>query len=74
MEEKRFYWAKSHIYGDTVYDRTTQTPAWEYGANSNMKEISCVTLKNRLNRLDRTGKLDAYREALMEERTKPQIE
>lgn len=51
-----------------MYDRTTQTPAYEYGASHNMTETSCVILKNHLNRLDKTGKVEAYRDALREKR------
>lgn len=68
MEKNRFFWAKSLIYGNTVYDRTTQTPAYEYGASHNMTKTSCVILKNHLNRLDRTGKVEAYRDELREKR------
>lgn len=27
--EKRFYYCRSHVYGWAVYDRQTNTPAWE---------------------------------------------
>lgn len=29
MDEKRFYYSKSMVYGWCVYDRQTQTPAYE---------------------------------------------
>lgn len=29
MSEKRFYYSKSTVYGWCVYDRQTQTPAYE---------------------------------------------
>ena len=47
MEKKqRFYYAKSVIYGITVYDRKTQTPAFEYGAYCDMPEIKAMFLKD----------------------------
>lgn len=58
--EKRFYSAKSPLYGVTVYDRITQVPAFEYGAGANMDDVRAVMLAHRLNALDRRGKLDAY--------------
>ena len=58
MKSKRFYAAKSPIYGVTVYDRTTQTPAYEYGAAYDMNDVSAAMLAIRLNIADRKGKLD----------------
>ena len=29
MEQKRFYYSKSSVYGWCVYDRQTQTPAYD---------------------------------------------
>lgn len=71
MKKNRFYWAKSPIYGNTVYDRTTQTPAYDLGATHYMPEVRCAMLVHRFNHLDSMGKLDAYRDALMEEMTRP---
>ena len=50
IEKKRYYRAHSHIYGMTVYDRTTQTPAFEVGATENMNEFDAIRLCNKLNR------------------------
>lgn len=56
-DKKRFYVSKSVIYGVTVYDRKTQTPAFEYGADCDMTEVRAVLLRDRLNRRDERGDL-----------------
>lgn len=61
QQQQRFYWGFSNIYGNTVYDRTTQTPAFEFGASCDMSEYYCVKLMHRLNSLARSDKLDAAR-------------
>lgn len=57
----RFYWGYSHIYGNTVYDRKFQSPAFEFGAETNMDEYHCRMLVNKLNSADRRGILDGLR-------------
>lgn len=46
---KRFYMSQSILYGLTVYDRTSQTPAFSYGAEQNMREFDAMTLTTKLN-------------------------
>ena len=59
-KEKRFYIATSHLYGDnTVYDRESQTPAFELGAKVNMNFFEAARLVNKLNRLARTGDISS---------------
>ena len=48
--EPRFYAARSHVYGWTVYDRETQTPAFEFGAEIHMDQLKAVMLAMRLHR------------------------
>jgi hypothetical protein len=48
--EKRFYVAKSMIYGLTVYDRESQTPAFEQGAGLHMTEYQAQRLCSLLNK------------------------
>lgn len=59
--KKRFYTGKSQIYGITVYDRTTQAPAYEYGATYEMDEMKATFLAIRLNIALRKGKLEDER-------------
>ncbi|MEG1578696.1 MAG: hypothetical protein RR336_08030 [Oscillospiraceae bacterium] len=66
MKEKRFYAAKSSLYGVTVYDRTTQKPAWEYGARIGMDEVSAYRLARTIKRLEESGKLEAYHQKMKE--------
>ena len=53
MKTKRFYYAQSPVYGFTVYDRNSQTPAFEFGADINMKEFDCMKLCLKLNKEQR---------------------
>lgn len=58
MKDKRFYVAKSYVYGITVCDRITQAPAYEYGATYEMDEMKATLLAIRLNIALRKGKLE----------------
>ena len=49
QEQKRFYVAKSPLYGVTVYDRESQTPAFNYRAECNMEDADANWLAIRLN-------------------------
>ena len=57
-QKKRFYVAKSGVYGITVYDRETQCPAFEYGANNGMEDIRATMLAVNLNLALRRGYLE----------------
>ena len=46
---KRFYMSQSSLYGLTVYDRISQTPAFSYGAEQNMREFDAINLTTKLN-------------------------
>lgn len=56
-EKLRFYVADSLIYGLTVYDRKSQTPAFELGAEIKMPYHKAIHLAAQLNRADRHGVL-----------------
>ena len=58
MEKKRFYVSKSVIYGVTVYDRKTQTPAFEKGAYCDMDDVRASMLAHRLNRYVQLGLIE----------------
>ena len=49
-KESRFYIAKSSLYGLTVYDRESQTPAFEQGASTNMSEYKAIRLLSSIKR------------------------
>ena len=49
QKPKRFYVAKSQLYGVTVYDRESQTPAFNYRAECNMEDGDANWLAIRLN-------------------------
>ena len=57
-EKQRFYVSKSVIYGVTVYDRKTQAPAFEYGAECDMDDVRAVMLRDRLNRKVKRGEIN----------------
>jgi hypothetical protein len=58
--EKRFYISKSCIYGLTVYDRESQTPAFKYGAETDMAQVVAFALSAKLNMADYKGLLDRF--------------
>ena len=58
MHNRRFYSAKSQLYGITVYDREFQTPAFQYGADTDMDPIDAFRLSSKLNIAYRNGTLD----------------
>ena len=59
MEKReRFYADDSIIYGFTVYDRNSQTPAFKYGAECNMKKCFAYILAKTLNLKDKKGLLE----------------
>lgn len=55
--ERRFYVSYSYIYGLTVYDRTAQAPAFEYGASPRMDSVAATMLSARLNARCRRGQI-----------------
>ena len=57
QEPKRFYVAKPHIYGVTVYDREDQCPAFRYGAEMGMGDAAASVLAVSLNMALRCGRL-----------------
>jgi len=57
MKDKRFYVAKSMLYGVTVYDREDQCPAFQYGAEMGMDDVAASVLAVRLNGALRRGLL-----------------
>lgn len=55
MRTNRYYAARSMLYGWTVYDRETQTPAFAEGADINMDQLKAVMLAMRLSRAEARG-------------------
>jgi len=60
QELSRFYVGRSVVYGLTVYDRMTQTPAFTFGAECSMKDEAANYLSIMLTHHDRNGTLQAY--------------
>ena len=56
-KKRRFYAADSSLYGLTVYDRESQTPAFAHGATTKMSLFSASSLAGKLNRLYKSGDL-----------------
>jgi hypothetical protein len=53
-QEKRFFAAKSCLYGVTIYDRESQCPAFKYGAECRMDDCAAAMLVVKLNMALRT--------------------